>query len=63
MPLLDTFIFIVLVLWFMNLYIHICDSEQISESLKRCGISDTTTYVLVARFSASDDEVRSWSSE
>ncbi|PWA84870.1 CGI121/TPRKB [Artemisia annua] len=32
-------------------------SKHISESLKRCGISDTTTYVLVARFSASDDEM------
>nr|GEY72103.1 EKC/KEOPS complex subunit TPRKB [Tanacetum cinerariifolium] len=31
-------------------------SKHISESLKRCGISDTSTYVLVARFSASDEE-------
>ncbi|KAK2968467.1 hypothetical protein RJ640_030078 [Escallonia rubra] len=31
-------------------------SKHISESLKRCGISDTSTYVLVARFGASSDE-------
>ncbi|CAA2995062.1 EKC KEOPS complex subunit Tprkb [Olea europaea subsp. europaea] len=30
---------------------------QISESLKRCGISDSTSYILVARFGASPDEV------
>lgn len=34
---------------------------QISESLKRCGISDSTSYVLAARFGASADEVRLWS--
>ncbi|KAL6502495.1 hypothetical protein OROHE_024500 [Orobanche hederae] len=32
-------------------------SKHISESLKRCGISDSTSYVLVARFNASADEV------
>ncbi|KAG6516062.1 hypothetical protein ZIOFF_026510 [Zingiber officinale] len=32
-------------------------SKHISESLKRCGISDDTTYVLAARFAASQDEV------
>ncbi|XP_031117765.1 EKC/KEOPS complex subunit TPRKB-like [Ipomoea triloba] len=32
-------------------------SKHISESLKRCGISDDTTYVLVARFGASTDEI------
>ncbi|KAJ9537881.1 hypothetical protein OSB04_030614 [Centaurea solstitialis] len=31
-------------------------SKHISESLKRCGISDSTTYVLAARFGASDEE-------
>lgn len=30
---------------------------QISESLKRCGISDDTAYILAARFDASDEEV------
>ncbi|KAK1414469.1 hypothetical protein QVD17_30213 [Tagetes erecta] len=34
-------------------------SKHISESLKRCGISDITTYVLVARFGASEDEMTS----
>ncbi|GER36427.1 EKC/KEOPS complex subunit CGI121 [Striga asiatica] len=32
-------------------------SKHISESLKRCGISDNTSYVLVARFGASVDEM------
>ncbi|KAL1544284.1 EKC/KEOPS complex subunit Tprkb [Salvia divinorum] len=32
-------------------------SKHISESLKRCGISDSTTYILAARFGASSDEV------
>lgn len=32
--------------------------NQISESLKRCGISDSTTYILAARFGASSNEVR-----
>lgn len=32
-------------------------SKHISESLKRCGISDSTTYVLVARFGASEEEL------
>ncbi|XP_076949091.1 uncharacterized protein LOC143621615 [Bidens hawaiensis] len=31
-------------------------SKHISESLKRCGISDSTTYVLVAKFGASEEE-------
>ncbi|KVH93278.1 CGI121/TPRKB-like protein [Cynara cardunculus var. scolymus] len=30
---------------------------HISESLKRCGISDVTAYVLAARFGASDEEM------
>ncbi|RVW49852.1 hypothetical protein CK203_069943 [Vitis vinifera] len=33
-------------------------SKHITESLKRCGISDSSTYVLVARFNTSLDEVR-----
>ncbi|KAG6495122.1 hypothetical protein ZIOFF_042913 [Zingiber officinale] len=33
-------------------------SKHISESLKRCGISDDTTYVLAARFAASQDEMK-----
>ena len=32
---------------------------QITESLKRCGISDSSSYVLAARFNASPDEVGS----
>ncbi|KAL2490761.1 Kinase binding protein [Abeliophyllum distichum] len=32
-------------------------SKHISESLKRCGISDSTSYILVARFGTSADEV------
>ncbi|MED6207788.1 hypothetical protein PIB30_038791 [Stylosanthes scabra] len=31
-------------------------SKHISESLKRCGISDNTTYILAARFDATPDE-------
>jgi len=31
-------------------------SKHITESLKRCGINDSTTYVLVARFCATPDE-------
>ncbi|KAJ6851001.1 EKC/KEOPS complex subunit TPRKB isoform X1 [Iris pallida] len=31
-------------------------SKHISESLKRCGISVNTTYILAARFGASSDE-------
>ncbi|KAJ6795216.1 EKC/KEOPS complex subunit TPRKB isoform X1 [Iris pallida] len=31
-------------------------SKHISESLKRCGISDSTTYILAARFGATSDE-------
>ncbi|XP_042490023.1 EKC/KEOPS complex subunit TPRKB [Macadamia integrifolia] len=34
-------------------------SKHISESLKRCGISKDSTYVLVARFDASHDEMKS----
>ncbi|XP_078429826.1 EKC/KEOPS complex subunit tprkb-like protein isoform X1 [Wolffia australiana] len=34
-------------------------SKHISESLKRCGISDSSTYILVARFNASVDEMKS----
>ncbi|KAG0536640.1 hypothetical protein BDA96_03G081000 [Sorghum bicolor] len=32
-------------------------SKHITESLKRCGISDDTTYILAACFDASDEEV------
>jgi len=32
-------------------------SKHITESLKRCGINDSTTYVLVARFNATLDEL------
>ncbi|RAL38839.1 unnamed protein product [Cuscuta campestris] len=32
-------------------------SKHISESLRRCGISDNSTYILAARFGASADEV------
>ncbi|KAK4405218.1 hypothetical protein Sango_0528300 [Sesamum angolense] len=32
------------------------NASLISESLKRCGISDSTSYILVARFGASSDE-------
>eukprot|EP00252_Welwitschia_mirabilis_P012777 TRINITY_DN2826_c0_g1_i1.p1 TRINITY_DN2826_c0_g1~~TRINITY_DN2826_c0_g1_i1.p1 ORF type:complete len:175 (-),score=30.24 TRINITY_DN2826_c0_g1_i1:162-686(-) len=32
-------------------------SKHISESLKRCGINDSTTYMLVARFNATSDEI------
>lgn len=34
-------------------------SKHITESLKRCGISDTMTYVLVARFNTPLDEINS----
>ncbi|RWR79228.1 EKC/KEOPS complex subunit Tprkb-like protein [Cinnamomum micranthum f. kanehirae] len=33
-------------------------SKHITESLKRCGISDDTTFVLAARFGASADEMK-----
>ncbi|KAI4329405.1 hypothetical protein L6164_021672 [Bauhinia variegata] len=33
-------------------------SKHITESLKRCGISDTTTYILAARFDATPDEMK-----
>ncbi|WVZ72189.1 hypothetical protein U9M48_020689 [Paspalum notatum var. saurae] len=33
-------------------------SKHISESLKRCGISDDTNYILAARFDASDEEMK-----
>ncbi|KAL9227970.1 hypothetical protein vseg_003599 [Gypsophila vaccaria] len=32
-------------------------SKHITESLKRCGISDNTTYILAARFDASSDDM------
>ncbi|XP_059314054.1 uncharacterized protein LOC132064903 [Lycium ferocissimum] len=32
-------------------------SKHISESLKRCGIADNTSYILAARFGASADEM------
>ncbi|KAK8472635.1 hypothetical protein PHAVU_002G266500 [Phaseolus vulgaris] len=33
-------------------------SKHITESLKRCGISDSTIYILAARFAASPDEIQ-----
>ncbi|KAF0905056.1 hypothetical protein E2562_000866 [Oryza meyeriana var. granulata] len=33
-------------------------SKHITESLKRCGISDDTSYILAARFDASDEEIK-----
>ncbi|KAL5671229.1 hypothetical protein ACJX0J_015535, partial [Zea mays] len=33
-------------------------SKHITESLKRCGISDNTTYILAACFDASDEEMK-----
>ncbi|GLU03200.1 hypothetical protein SLE2022_204100 [Rubroshorea leprosula] len=33
-------------------------SKHITESLKRCGISDSTTCILAARFNASSDEMK-----
>lgn len=33
-------------------------SKHITESLKRCGISENTGYVLAARFGASPDEIK-----
>ncbi|KAJ9705028.1 hypothetical protein PVL29_003192 [Vitis rotundifolia] len=33
-------------------------SKHITESFKRCGISDSSTYVLVARFNTSLDEMK-----
>ncbi|KAK6253553.1 hypothetical protein QUC31_015273 [Theobroma cacao] len=33
-------------------------SKHITESLKRCGISDNSSYVLAARFNASPDEMK-----
>ncbi|KAK7336025.1 hypothetical protein VNO80_28224 [Phaseolus coccineus] len=33
-------------------------SKHITESLKRCGISDSTTYILAARFDSSPDEIQ-----
>ncbi|KAL5541093.1 hypothetical protein UlMin_043379 [Ulmus minor] len=33
-------------------------SKHITESLKRCGISESSTYVLAARFNASPDEMK-----
>lgn len=32
-------------------------SKHITESLKRCGISESSTYVLAARFNATSDEI------
>ncbi|CAN6589030.1 unnamed protein product [Malus baccata var. baccata] len=32
-------------------------SKHITESLKRCGISESSTYVLAARFNASSEEI------
>ncbi|XP_010270057.1 PREDICTED: EKC/KEOPS complex subunit cgi121 isoform X2 [Nelumbo nucifera] len=33
-------------------------SKHITESLKRCGISENSTYILAALFDASDDEMK-----
>ncbi|XP_022746258.1 EKC/KEOPS complex subunit Tprkb-like isoform X2 [Durio zibethinus] len=33
-------------------------SKHITESLKRCGISENSSYVLAARFNASPDEMK-----
>ncbi|KAL7002815.1 hypothetical protein U1Q18_003973 [Sarracenia purpurea var. burkii] len=33
-------------------------SKHITESLKRCGISESSTYILVARFGASVEEMK-----
>ncbi|KAK9988371.1 hypothetical protein SO802_028610 [Lithocarpus litseifolius] len=33
-------------------------SKHITESLKRCGISESTTYILAARFNVTLDEVK-----
>ncbi|GAB4858641.1 hypothetical protein Ancab_010114 [Ancistrocladus abbreviatus] len=33
-------------------------SKHISEALKRCGISDNSSYILAARFNASNDEMK-----
>ncbi|GKV01541.1 hypothetical protein SLEP1_g14089 [Rubroshorea leprosula] len=33
-------------------------SKHITESLKKCGISDSTTYILAARFNANPDEMK-----
>ncbi|CAN0846533.1 EKC/KEOPS complex subunit TPRKB [Linum grandiflorum] len=33
-------------------------SKHITESLKRCGISDSSTYVLAARFNASPEDMK-----
>ncbi|CAI8611775.1 unnamed protein product [Vicia faba] len=33
-------------------------SKHITESLKRCGISESTTYILAARFDATPDEIK-----
>uniref|UniRef100_A0A7N0TE64 Uncharacterized protein n=1 Tax=Kalanchoe fedtschenkoi TaxID=63787 RepID=A0A7N0TE64_KALFE len=33
-------------------------SKHISESLRRCGISENTSYILVARFNGSDAEMK-----
>jgi EKC/KEOPS complex subunit CGI121/TPRKB len=39
-------------------YVDGFPSVQIRESLKRCGVSDDTKYILAARFDASDEEVK-----
>ncbi|CAH8358383.1 unnamed protein product [Eruca vesicaria subsp. sativa] len=36
-----------------ELFYNYSGSKHITESLKRCGISETTTYILVAQFNAS----------
>ncbi|XP_035834783.1 EKC/KEOPS complex subunit TPRKB isoform X5 [Helianthus annuus] len=37
--------------------VALLNASLISESLKRCGISDSTTYILVARFGALEEEM------
>ncbi|KAI3873476.1 hypothetical protein MKW98_008128 [Papaver atlanticum] len=38
-----------------DLVFNYSGSKHITESLKRCGISETTTYVLAAQFASPDE--------
>ncbi|OAY72491.1 hypothetical protein ACMD2_12807 [Ananas comosus] len=38
--------------------VALLNAQLITESLKRCGISDETNYILAARFNASHDEMK-----
>ncbi|KAJ3683326.1 hypothetical protein LUZ60_013553 [Juncus effusus] len=42
-----------------ELVFNYSSSKHIRESLKRCGISEETSYILAARFNASHDEMES----